>query len=334
MLQTNYLLKFSTIALSLGLVFASCNKDEEEDEMGGNNTNDPTLMSSTYNYEFNNGQTVESAPYSGSHMDNLMATMEVEELEGEQTKITVTLSNTVSGETYHVHAHDAADANETPNGTPYDETPNDGVFSQMSDGNGGDLTLSQTISMTYSDIVENYEGFLVVHDPLQAISTTDISTYLVVGSFAREQAETNYASTTFNYDFNMGQIDQSFEYDGMHDNNLSASLKIQELAGGNARVSTTLMNSMSGETYHVHAHDAADPNNTPNGTPYDETPNGDVLSLMIEGNGGNAYMSQVSSMSHNDLTGSYDGFFVVHDPLQGIDTTDPTTYVVLGVFAD
>ena len=30
---------------------------------------------------------------------------------------------------------------------------------------------------------------------------------------------------------------------------------------------------------------------------------------------------------------SYDGFVVVHDPLQAITTVDPTTYVILGVFA-
>lgn len=85
--------------------------------------------------------------------------------------------------------------------------------------------------------------------------------------------------------------------------------------------------------YHVHAHDQADPTTTPNGTPYNETPNANVLTFMISGNGGLAYNNQISTMSHSDLTTTYDAFFVVHDPLQAITTTDPTTYVLLSVFA-
>jgi len=34
------------------------------------------------------------------------------------------------------------------------------------------------------------------------------------------------------------------------------------------------------------------------------------------------------------LTSTYEAFFVIHDPLQALTTTDPTTYVVLGVFAN
>lgn len=329
----NYL-KVPILIISASLVFGACKKEEEEDMTGnGGSNNNQNMESMTYNYEFNNGQVVASAPYSGAHMDNLTASMMVEEMGANETKISVTLTNTVNGETYHIHAHDAADPADTPNGTPYNETPNGDVFSQMATGNGGEVTVTQTISMSYSDITSDYEGFFVVHDPLQGISTTDISTYLIVGLFAREQGETNYSSSTFNYDFNTGQVDAAFEYDGAHASNLSAMLKIQELAEG-SRVSVVLMNSLSGEMYMVHAHDMADPNDTPNGTPYDETPNGDVLSLMIEGNGGNAHMSQTSSMSYNSLTSMYEAFFVVHDPLQAISTTDPTTYVILGVFAD
>jgi hypothetical protein len=267
-------------------------------------------------------------------MDNLMASMMVEEVSANETMISVTLTNTVDGEMYMIHAHDAADPATTPNGTPYDETPNGNVFTQMANGNGGNVTVSQTVSMSYSSIINDYEGFFVVHDPLQPISTTDISTYLVVGSFARMQAESNLSSMSYNYDFNTGQLDPSFEYSGMHNNDLSAQLKVQELANGSSRVTVALMNSMNGETYMVHAHDQADPMSTPNGTPYDETPNSDVLAFGIEGNGMTAYNSQISSMSYSDLTMNYSGFFVVHDPLQAIDTTDPTTYVVLGVFAN
>lgn len=48
----------------------------------------------------------------------------------------------------------------------------------------------------------------------------------------------------------------------------------------------------------AHAHDQADPMSTP----YDETPNSDVLAFGIEGNGMKAYNSQISSMSYSDLT--------------------------------
>lgn len=334
-LKNTTLFKLPMMAIAAGLIFTACNKDEE-DEMDGTDggTNDPALMSETFDYEFNNGQVVASAPYSGMHMDNLSAQMTVQEVSASEVEITVSVMNTVDGETYMIHAHNAADPGTTPNGTPYDETPNGDVFSQMLTGNGGEASISQTVSMSFADITEDYEGFFVIHDPLQQLSTTDISTYLVVGTFARTQAATNYASTSFNYDFNTGQVDPAFAYDGMHDNTLSGMLKIQELADGNSRVSVALMNSMNGETYMVHAHDMADSATTPNGTPYDETPNGDVLSLMIDGNGATAHMSQTSSMSHADLTNTYEAFFVVHDPLQALSTTDPTTYVLLGVFAD
>ena len=77
----------------------------------------------------------------------------------------------------------------------------------------------------------------------------------------------------------------------------------------------------------------ADPATTPNGTPYNETPNGDVFAMAIMGNGGTASGTNDSSLSYDELTTNYDGFFVVHDPLQPVTTVDPTTYVFLGVFA-
>lgn len=323
----------SILAVSTGLILGSCKKEENEPDPEPTPEPTPEMQSSTYEYEFNNGQVVASAAYDGMHMDNMMATMTVEEMDANETKISVTLTNTVDGETYMVHAHDAADPANTPNGTPYDETPNANVFIQTANGNGGDVTVSQTVSMSYSSIVNDYEGFFVVHDPLQGVNTADISTYLLVGSFARSQAASNLSSMSYNYDFNTGQVDPSYAYNGTHSTDLRATLKIQELADGTSRVSATLMNSMNGETYMVHAHDQADPMNTPNGTPYDETPNANVLAISIEGNGMTAYNNQISTMSYTDLTSNYSAFFVVHDPLQAIDTTDPTTYVVLGVFA-
>lgn len=332
-IRINRLMALPVMVLTASLIMTSCKKDDPEPEPTPEPTPNPEMQSSTYEYEFNNGQVVESAAYDGMHMDNLMATMTVEEVSSSETEISVTLTNTVDGETYMIHAHDAMDPATTPNGTPYDETPNGDVFTQMANGNGGEVTVSQTVSMSYSDLVNDYEGFFVVHDPLQQLSTVDISTYLVVGSFARTQNESNLSSMTYNYDFNTGQVDPSYAYNGSHDANLGATLKVQELANGESRVSVAIMNSINGETYMVHAHDMADPATTPNGTPYDETPNADVLATTIEGNGMTVYNSQHSTMSYADLTNNYEAFFVIHDPLQALTTTDPTTYVVLGVFA-
>lgn len=287
----------------------------------------------SFAYAFNNGQVVPGAAYFGTHMDNLMATMKVDEMANGMAKITVTLENTVDGAMYMVHAHDAADPATTPNGTPYNEAPNGDVFSQMATGNGSTVMVEQNTTMSYSAIIEDYAGFFVVHDPLQSISTTDISTYLVVGTFARMQQTVNLSRSTFNYAFNSGQLEPTFAYSGSHPMSLSAMVTVQELADGTSRVGAGLMNSMANEMYMVHSHDMADPATTPNGTPYNETPNGDVLNVMLNGNGGTVYRSQISPKSYTELTSSYDGFFVVHDPLQPISTVDPTTYVILGVFA-
>lgn len=321
-----------TLLVSLAFLAFSCSKDEDTTPTSTGGTTS-TMSSATYDYEFNNGQVVSSAAYSGSHKDNLSASIKVDETGDNTAKITVTLTNTVDGEMYHIHAHDAADPATTPNGTPYNESPNSDVFTQHVMGNGGSVEVEQNISFSYSYVTSTYDGFFVVHDPLQSISTTDISTYLVVGTFAREQGSTGYSSSTFTYDFNTGQISEAYAYNGSHSDNLSGDLTIQELADGTSRVSITLHNSMNGEMYHTHAHDAADPATTPNGTPYDESPNTDLLTFMINGNGGMVTKSQMTSMSHSEITSNYTGFFVVHDPLQALSTTDPTTYVLLGSFA-
>lgn len=320
-------LKTTTMILALIAGFTSCKKDEDGDSS-------VTVVSTTsYDYNFNNGQLVPAAAYEGTHMDNILATMKVDELSNGKTTITVTLENTVEGQTYMVHAHDAADPSTTPNNTPYNETPNADVFTQMIAGNGSSASASQTIDMSYADVNGTYEGFFVVHDPMQAINTADISTYLVVGSFARTQADYTLKSKMVDYDFNTGQVAAAYAYSGTHATDLSAKLKIQELGDGSSRVSVWVMNSKDGEMYMIHAHDAADPATTPNMTPYDETPNSGLCTLMATGNGSTVGASQMSTMSFMDITTTYDGFFVIHDPLQSIDTTDPTTYVVLGTFA-
>jgi hypothetical protein len=317
--------------LGTGLLFTSCKKNEEMNSTDDSSSS--TMMTATYNYEFHNGQTVSTAAYSGTHPDNLTAQMMLTEQADGMTEIQITLMNTVEGEMYHIHAHDAADANTTPNGTPYNETPNADVFTQHVTGNGGTVMVSQMANMSFEMLTEEYDGFFVVHDPLQALSTTDISTYLIVSTFAREQTSSNLMTMSYDYMFNTGQVNSAYAYSGSHATDLSAKLTVTELADGNSRVSVQLMNTLDGQMYMIHAHDQADPNSTPNGTPYNETPNSDVLATMITGNGGTAMNSQMSTMSYTELTTNYEAFFVVHDPLQTISTTDPTTYVLLGVFA-
>lgn len=317
-LKTVTALLFVTSALFM----SSCSDDDPVE-----------LRSSTFAYELHNGQAVPTAPYAGTHPNDFSASMQVQEMENGNAEITITLNNTVGGATYHMHAHDGADAASTPNGTPYNETPNSDLFAQSAQGNGGSVSVSQMADMDYNDIINDYAGFFVVHDPLQNVSTTDIGTYLVVGGFAREQASTNFSSMTFSYDFNTGQLVPDFAYTGTHSTDLGASIRVDELAGDQTRVVVSLMNTMDGMTYHTHAHDMADPATTPNGTPYMESPNGGVFAGPITGNGGTARATNVSSMSYNDIIGSYDGFLVVHDPLQAVTTVDPTTYVILGVFA-
>lgn len=324
-------LKFLTslkglLFLSLfSIAFVSCGDDDD---------NGAALSSSTFDYSIHNGQAVPSAPYGGSHSNDFTASIKIDEMSDGKAMVSVTLNNTMDGMTYHTHAHDAADAASTPNGTPYNETPNGDVFQNPITGNGGSVTVSQESSMSYDELVNDYAGFFVVHDPLQAISTTDITTYLVVGSFGREQTSTSdLSSSTFNYDFNTGQLVADFAYTGNHANTLGASIRVDELSDGRSRVVVSINNTMDGQLYATHAHDMADPATTPNGTPYIESPNAGIFAAPIEGNGGSASVTRISDMSHEMLTTSYDGFLVVHDPLQTVSTTDPTTYVILGVFA-
>lgn len=303
------------------LVLVSCGDDEP-------------LLSSSFDYSLHNGEVVETAPYGGSHDTDFSASIKIDEMENGNAMVSVTLNNTMDGMTYHTHAHDGADAASTPNGTPYIETPNSDVYQKAIEGTGGSVTVSQESTMSYTELVNTYEGFFVVHDPLQAVSTTDIGTYLVVGSFGRDQGTpANLSSSTFNYDFNTGQLVADFAYAGSHDSSLGASIRVDELAGNKSRIVVSLTNTMDGETYATHAHDMADPATTPNMTPYIETPNGNVFAGPITGNGGTASRASVSDMSYEMITANYDGFVVVHDPLQAVSTTDPTTYVILGVFA-
>lgn len=163
-----------SVMLLGAVTMTSCDKDDDDDK-----------MSSTFNYAFNTGQVGAGTAYSGSHPTDYSASMMVEELDDDKSRISVTLNNTVDGQMYMLHAHDAADPATTPNGTPYNETPNSAVFVQMIEGNGASVTATQEVNFSYEYITETYSGFFVSHDPTQAISTVDLTTYLIVGGFAR-----------------------------------------------------------------------------------------------------------------------------------------------------
>ena len=138
----------------------------------------------------------------GNHPRNLNAVLDIEERGTGEATVTVTLENTLDGEEYAVHAHDMADPDDTPNNTPYDESPNGDVFAQLIMGNGGTTSQSFESNMMYTDLVEDYEAFLVVHDPTQTLSTVDLTTYLVLGIFGEslQAGEPNLREVTVTLD--------------------------------------------------------------------------------------------------------------------------------------
>lgn len=334
-LNLNKTLSLGIVAAGLGL-FTACN-DDPEPEMPF------TPGMETFDYGFNEGQllndpaTAYNGDGDGDHPRNLSAQLEIKEMENGNAEVTVRLENGLDGMMYPVHAHDAADPATTPNGTPYNETPNGDIFADMITISNGMGSKTMQTDMDYNMLLDTYEGFLVVHDPTQDISTTNLGTYLILGSFAQDlpEAEANLRTETFMYDFNEGQLldNTDLAYEGDHARNLMAEIMVEEMIDGNAKITISLMNTMDGMTYMVHAHDAADPSTTPNGTPYNETPNGDIFASGIEGNGGTVMAENDLMISFNELTRNYEGFFVVHDPTQDISTVDLTTYLVLGAFA-
>jgi hypothetical protein len=331
-----------TKTLGVGLLaagmalFTACNEDPEP-EMPF------TPSMETFSYGFNEGQllnnpaTAYDGDGAGDHPRNLSAKLELKEMENGNAEVTIRLENALDGMQYPVHVHDAADPATTPNGTPYNETPNGEIFAGMISISNGMGSQTMQTEMNYDQLLDTYEGFLVVHDPTQDISTTNLGTYLILGTFAQDlpEAEANLRTETFMYDFNEGQLldNMDLAYEGEHDRDLMAEIRVEEMIDGKAKITISLMNTMDGMTYRVHAHDAADPSTTPNGTPYIETPNGDIFAQGIEGNGGTVMAENDLMISFNELTRNYEGFFVVHDPTQDISTVDLTTYLVLGAFA-
>ena len=164
------------VALAAMTIVVGCNKDDDE----------PMLRSQTFDYAFNEGQLVgPTTAYDGEHPRNLTARMEVMEMPNGTARVMVTLNNTLPGQMYMLHAHDMADPATTPNGTPYNETPNGNVLAEMVTPQGTTAMVEHTSTLTYDQLLNNYDGFLVVHDPTQALSTVDLTTYLILGVVAR-----------------------------------------------------------------------------------------------------------------------------------------------------
>lgn len=157
-------------------ILISCNNQDDE----------PMMRSQTFEYSFNEGQAAgEATTYQGQHPRNFSARMDVMEMPDGTAHITVTLNNTISGQMYHMHAHDMADPATTPNGTPYNEMPNGNVFAEMVTAQGSTARVEHNSSLSFDELLNNYDGFFVVHDPTQPLSTVDLTTYLILGVVAR-----------------------------------------------------------------------------------------------------------------------------------------------------
>lgn len=135
----------------------------------------PEPKTTTQDYPF-------SSIYVGSH-SSMTGSIKFTE-DGSNTKLTVTLNNTMNATDYNLHVHDYADTASTPNNTPYNETPNSSILVGTIAGNGGTVSKDFTAMHTYDYLMDTYAGgYFVVHDPTQTISTTDLTTYLIVGAF-------------------------------------------------------------------------------------------------------------------------------------------------------
>ena len=161
------IMAFALVAVSVGLTSCAEKMDPK---------------TSTTDYAFNTGQVGAGTAYDGTH-GAMTSSIKFTE-DGDNTKLTVTLTNTINGQDYNLHVHDAANPATTPNGTPYNETPNATILAGTIQGNGGTVSKDFTAMHSYAYLMDTYAGgFFVVHDPTQTISTTDLTTYLIVGAF-------------------------------------------------------------------------------------------------------------------------------------------------------
>lgn len=156
--------KASLLLLALSAGFMSCDKEEDK-------------KSETFSYSF-------ASTYTGTHANTLSADLTITELDDDKSMVKVMLNNAIASETYMVHAHDkAAVTTATPNG--FVPTPNSAVLAGSIETTTTSGSLEQESSMSYDVLTTSYDGFLVVHDPLQPVNTADPSTYVILGDFAR-----------------------------------------------------------------------------------------------------------------------------------------------------
>lgn len=190
-------LSFGAFFIASAFTFNAC----QTEPMMMAEPNPVEARSASFSYNFNIGQLGDGTAYTGDHPTNMTGTMTITEITANRCLVEVELHNTIEGAVYMVHAHDLADPATTPNGTPYNETPNAEVLTLAltsrghHHGHGGghghrvshiSAKGGQEVARTFEYLTSNYQGFLVAHDPLQAISTTDLTTYLIVSPFARD----------------------------------------------------------------------------------------------------------------------------------------------------
>ena len=137
-------------------------------------------------------------------------------------------------------------------------------------------------------------------------------------------------SKTYAYAFNTGQVGAGTAYNGTHAKTLTATVRLDEQANNTTKVTVTLTNTVNGQKYPTHVHDGRTPT-AGDPLPYVQTPNAGIFAAEITGNGGTATASNVSTMTYENLTTMYSGFFVVHD-ITIMSTTDLKTYLVVGAF--
>jgi hypothetical protein len=162
-----------TLLLFLSFSLLACEKDQEPE------SHSPP----SFSYSFNEGQNELKTAYTGDHPRDLRAEMQLLEGDSGGTRIRITFSNTLDGETYAVHAHDY-DADSTI-GLPYEFSVNTAVLNQNPVGRTGTLEIEQHSDSSVAYFENRYQGYLVVHDPLQPVQTKKPSSFLILGRFAR-----------------------------------------------------------------------------------------------------------------------------------------------------
>jgi hypothetical protein len=158
------------------LAFAACS--EKEDAPG------PQYRQRVFNYDFNKGQVVGFSGYAGTLDKSLRATLTLDELPKDSTRITLNLINTKPGVPYFTGAFDATDTTDFG----YALYPNARVFSKFIAGTGGNVSTFQLVNKRFDSLVNNYNGYLVVQDTTYGVGMSDSlssSAFLIFGTFAR-----------------------------------------------------------------------------------------------------------------------------------------------------